>query len=164
MDEQAKTEIERFANIVHRYCAWAENPLADAETEMQTARLLLAELHAVIFLPEFETDDDVKLEDVTAEEWKTVVARFVNLPVDGYWLVFDPIESQENETVYAPLADDLADIYQNIKYGLRLFDAGHIAEAIWEWKFHFKIHWGWHLLEAQKVVHFWFVHNGDEDL
>ncbi len=164
MDERTKTEIERFADIVRRYCTWAENPLADAETEMQTARNLLSELHAVIFLPEVETDGNVELEDVTAEEWKGVVARFANLPVDGYWLVFDPIEAQENETVYATLADDLADIYRDTKYGLRLFDSGHLAEAAWEWKFNFKIHWGWHLLEAQKVIHFWFVHNGGDDL
>jgi hypothetical protein len=164
MDERAKTEIERFADIVRRYRAWAEKPLADAEIEMQTARTLLAELHSVVKLQDIETDDDVELEDVTAEEWKGVVARFASFPVDGHWLVFDPIEAQENDTVYATLADDLADIYRDTKYGLRLFDAGHLAEAAWEWKFHFKIHWGWHLLGAQRVIHFWFVHNGDEDL
>ncbi len=164
MDELSKTEIKLFADIVRRYCTWAENPLADTQTEMQTARKLLAQLHAVILLPEIETDDEIKLENVTAEERKSVVARFANLPVNGYWLVFDPTEAQENESVYITLAEDLSDIYRDIKYGLRLFEAGHITEAIWEWKFHFKIHWGWHLLGAQRVIHFWFVHNGDEDL
>jgi hypothetical protein len=164
IDEHAEKEIQHFADIVRRFCAWAEGPLADAVSEMRTARALLAELHAVIFLPDLETDDDVKPDDVSSEEWKSVVSRFANLPVDGYYLVFDPIESQEHETVYATLADDLADIYRDIKYGLRLFDAGHLAEATWEWKFHFKIHWGWHLLEAQKVVHFWFFHKSDDGL
>ncbi len=159
MNGQAKTEIEYFAGIVRRYCAWAESPLVENETEMQTARMLLAELHAVLMLPEAEPDNDIKLKDKSIEEWKEVRARFAKLSVNGYWLVFDPIEAQEKETVYATLADDLADIYQDTKYGLRLFDAGHLAEAAWEWKFHFKIHWGWHLLEAQKVIHFWFVHN-----
>lgn len=159
MNETSKIEIEQFAESVRRYCDWAENPLANADSEMKTARLLLAELHSVVFLTDLETDDDVEMEDVTSEEWKAVVKRFSKLPVNGYWLVFDPIEAKENETVFAVFSDDLADIYRDIKYGLKLFDAGHLAEAVWEWKFHFKIHWGWHLLEAQKVVHFWFFHN-----
>jgi hypothetical protein len=163
-DEPRKTEIEHFAGIVRRYCAWAENPLADVETEMQTARKLLAELHAVISLPDLETGDNIELEDITTKEWKSVATRFSSLPVDGYWLVFDPIKEQENDTVYTTVADDLADIYRDTKYGLRLFDAGHVAEAIWEWKFHYKIHWGWHLLGAQRVIHFWFFNHGDEDL
>lgn len=164
MDEQGGIEIERFANIVRRYCAWAENSPVDTELEMHTARTLLAELHTVMLLPDVEPDDEVKLEDVTVEEWKAVVGRFANLPVYGYWLVFDPMEAQENETVYASFADDLADIYQDIKYGLRLFEAGHSAEAVWEWKFNFKIHWGWHLLGAQRAIHFWFIHKGEDDL
>jgi Domain of unknown function (DUF5063) len=147
--------------MVRRYCTWAENPLADAETEMQTARLVLAELHAVIFLPDVETDD-VKPKVPASDEWQNVFKRFANFPVDGYWLVFDPIEAQENDTVHTTIADDLSDIYRDIKRGLQFFEAGHLAEAAWEWKFNFKIHWGWHLLEAQKVVHFWFFHNEDD--
>lgn len=161
MNKTSKIEIEQFAEIVRRYCDWAENPLADAKSEMQTARLLLAELHSVIFLEEFETGDEIKLEDVSDEEWKAVVERFSILPVNGYWLVFDPIKAKENETVYTELSDDLADIYRDINYGLKLFDAGYLAEAVWQWKFQFKIHWGWHLLEAQKVVHFWFFNNDE---
>ena len=163
MDEQAKTEIERFADIVRRFCAWAETPLADAETEMQAARSLLAELHTVIFLPDVETDD-VTREVPVSDEWQNVFKRFASFPVDSYWIVFDPIEAQEGETVHATVSDDLSDIYRDLKRGLQFFEAGHLAEAAWEWKFHFKIHWGWQLLEAQKVVHFWFVHNEDEDL
>ncbi len=162
MDERNKTEIEHFADIIRRYCLWAENPLADVQSEMQTARKLLAELHAVILLPEFETDDKIKLKNVTAEEQKSVMARFANLPVNDYWLVFDPTEAKENETVFITLAEDLSDIYRDTKYGLRLFEAGHLAEAAWEWKFGFKVHWGWHLLGAQRIVHFWFFHNEDD--
>ena len=152
MDEQTKTQVERFAEIVRRYCAWAESASADAHTEMQTAQKLLAELHFfVLALPDNEFGDDVELEDVTTEQWKAVRDKFANLPVDGYWTVFDPSQVEENETVFALLSDDLADIYRDIKYGLVLFDAGHISEASWECKFNFNTHWGRHLLNAQKV-------------
>ena len=161
MDEQIKTKVEHFAEIVRRYCAWADGSSVDINADMQTAQILLAELHfAVLDLPDDEFEDDVELEDVTAEQWKTVRERFANLQEEGYWTVFDPTKDQENDTVFALLADDLADIYRDIKYGLLVFDAGHISEAIWEWKFNFKIHWGRHLLDAQKVVYSWLYKNG----
>ncbi|MDQ3713827.1 MAG: DUF5063 domain-containing protein [Acidobacteriota bacterium] len=162
MDEQIKTKVEHFAEIVRRYCAWAETSSVDVNADMQTAQRLLAELHlAVLDLPDDEFEDDVELEDITAEQWKTVRERFANLQAEGYWTVFDPTKDQENETVFALLSDDLADIYRDIKYGLLVFDTGHIAEATWEWKFNFKIHWGRHLLDAQKVIYSWISNNGE---
>lgn len=71
--------------------------------------------------------------------------RFSNLPVNGYWDVFDPLLEAEKEPVWNSLADDLADIYQDIKEDLVLFDAGQVEEAVWQWRFHFLIHWGKHL-------------------
>lgn len=157
-----KAKVERFAEIVHRYCVWVESPSVDANADMQTAQKLLAELQFfVLDLPddEFE-DEDVELEDVTAEQWHDVRNRFASLPVEGYWTVFDPTHAQENDPFFALLSDDLADIYRDIKYGLLLFDAGHISEACREWKSNFKIHWGRHLLDAQKVVYSWLNKNG----
>ena len=156
MNEETKINIERFAEIVRRYCAWAESASVDDNADMQTAQKLLAELHfAVLDLPDDEFEDDVELEDITTEQWQTVRDRFANLQIEGYWTVFDPTKDQENDTVFSLLSDDLTDIYRDIKYGLLLFDAGHISEAIWEWKFNFKIHWGRHLLDAQKVIYCW---------
>ena len=162
MDEQTKTEAARFAGIVRRYCSWAESSSVDVNADMRTAQKLLAELHlAVLNLPENEFEDDVELKDVSAEQWKTVRDRFANLPIDGYWFVFDPTNDEENDTVFGTLSNDLADIYRDIKYGFLLFNAGHIVEATWEWQFNFKIHWGRHLSDAQKVIYSWHSNNGD---
>ncbi len=162
MNEQTIAKVEYFAEVVRRYCAWAESPSVDVYADMQTARRILTELHfAVLDLPDNEFEDDVELEDVTTEQWKCVRERFTNLPVDGYWFVFDPTKAAENENVFGTLSEDLADIFRDIKYGLRLFEAGHIIEAAWEWKFNFKIHWGRHLLDAQKVIYSWFFNNGE---
>lgn len=161
MDENSHIKIEQFAEIVRRFCVWAESPFSNVKTEMPMARSMLAELHSAVFLPDVEPED-VELEDVTSDEWKKVLDRFSNLPVNGYHLVFDPTEVQDGETVYAQLADDLADIYRDLKYGLKLFDAGYLSDAVWEWKFHFENHWGWHLLGAQRLIHFWFMKHGDD--
>jgi hypothetical protein len=156
MDEQTKIKTEKFAEIVRRYCNWAES-LNEAETDLQTAQKILAELFLnVLDLPDDEFEDDIELEDVTAEQWKLVGMRFSNLPINGYWTIFDPIYDEEKSAVYGLISDDLADIYRDIKYGLLFFDAGHFSEAVWEWKFNFKVHWGRHLLEAQKVIYSYF--------
>jgi len=156
MDGELKSKVEDFAEIVRRYCIWAKSPFGEIEVEMQTAQKILAELnYFVLDLPDDEFEDDVELEDVSTEQWKIVRNRFENLPIKGYWTIFDPTKDKENDAVFAELSDDLADIYQDIKYGLVLFDAGHFSEAVWEWKFNFKIHWGRHLLNAQKVIYSW---------
>lgn len=162
MDEQTRNKVENFAKIVRRYCLWAESFFGEIEVEMQTAQKILTELnYFVLDLPDDNSEDDIKLEDVSTEQWKVVRDRFRNLPVDGYWTIFDPSKVEENEAVFTELSDDLADIYRDIKYGLLLFDAGHFSEATWEWKFHFKIHWGRHLLNAQKVIYSWNFANSE---
>jgi Domain of unknown function (DUF5063) len=156
MDEQTKTKVENFAEIVRRYCDWSESSFGEIEVEIQTAQKILAELnYFVLDLPDDDSEDDIKLEDVSTEQWTLVRDRFTHLPIDGYWTIFDPTKDKENDAVFAQLSDDLADIYRDIKYGLLLFDAGHFSEAVWEWKFNYKIHWGRHLLSAQKVIYCW---------
>lgn len=153
MDEQIKVKVERFAEIVRRYCVWAESPSV-IDNDLQIAQKILAELFLnVLDLPDDEFEDDVELEDVSKEQWDAVRKRFSNFPVNGYWSVFDPTKIEEDERVFEELSDDFADIYRDIKYGLLLFDGGHLSEAVWEWKFNFKVHWGRHLLNAQKVIY-----------
>jgi hypothetical protein len=115
----------------------------------------------VLDLPDDEFEDDVELEDISTEQWNVIRDRFRKLPVDGYWTIFDPSKIEDKEAIYNELSDDLADIYRDIKYGLLLFDAGHFSEAIWEWKFNFKIHWGRHLSSAQKVIYSWNFTNDE---
>ena len=161
MEEELKSKVENFAEIVRRYCVWAESSFGEIEGEMQMAQKILAELFLnILSLPDDEFEDDVELEDVSTEQWKAVRDRFAKLPINGYWTIFDPTKDKENETVFAQLSEDFADIYRDIRYGLLIFDAGHLSEAVWEWKFHYKIHWGRHLLSAQKVIYSWNFSNG----
>jgi hypothetical protein len=51
------------------------------------------------------------------------------------------------------VADDLADIYRDIKNGLWLHENRHSTEAIWEWKHSFNTHWGRHAVGALHALH-----------
>lgn len=85
-----------------------------------------------------------------------MLSRFQNLPVDGYWDVFYPLELEKEEPIFNMLSDDLSDIYRDLKDGLVLYKKGKITEAVWEWKLHFDIHWGAHLTGAQRAIHNYF--------
>lgn len=116
MDEDIKIKVENFAEIVCRYCIWAKSSIVDVEDDLQEAQKFLAELClSALDLPDGAFEDDVKLEDVSTGEWKAVMNRFSNLPINGYFMGFDLSKAGENETAFALLSKDLADIYRDIK-------------------------------------------------
>ena len=126
---------------------------------MLTARKLLAELHlAVVDLPDLGCGENLK--DVpSSNQSNGVYRRFQNMPIDGYWDVFDPLNEADKESAFNSLADDLTDIYLDLKLGLLYYDRGYIIEALWEWRFNFDIHWGHHLVGAQRAIHSYLSSN-----
>ncbi|MDX1593263.1 MAG: DUF5063 domain-containing protein [Gammaproteobacteria bacterium] len=72
---------------------------------------------------------------------------------DGYWLEFDPV-GDAHDDMSGSLADDLADIYYDVKRGLALFDeaddADHSDDAVHFWKRSYRLHWGQHLVDAER--------------
>ncbi len=54
------------------------------------------------------------------------------------------------------LFDDLAGIYGDLHYGLAIWREGTPdgpAEAAWEWRYNYDIHWAHHLFRAMTTVH-----------
>ena len=52
--------------------------------------------------------------------------------------------------------DDLADIYRDLHNGLVLWNRGRPnaqAQAAWQWRFDYEMHWGEHLFRAMLTVH-----------
>lgn len=151
-NENIDPAIEQFAEVARQYCAWAEGELGEAHEEMQRARLLLAELHLVALrLPDLGIGKDKDAARIPHDEWSLMFQKFGNLPLTTYWDVFNPLE--ETEPVTNSLADDLADIYRDVKAGLSLFEARGFVDAAWDWRFNFQTHWGRHLVGAQRALH-----------
>ena len=146
--------IDHFIGLARRYCLWVVSVQGGSVEEMRKARLFLSELHlAAINLPHIGVGEDVESDEVSHDVWDALYRRLSDLPVNGYWDVFDPLKEDEKEPVHHSLADDLADIYRDLKGGLDLFDSGHVIEAVWEWRFSFRTHWGQHLTGARRALH-----------
>jgi hypothetical protein len=67
----------------------------------------------------------------------------------------DPLEIGSGETSLGDLADDLADIWRDLKEGLEVFDTGNPAGAAYHWHEHFTIHWGSHAASALNILQYW---------
>lgn len=115
-----------FAGIARAYCEWVERGhSAEAREAMDHClRLLLA----AASLRRTDEIDGIS-EDGDAP---TVVApdgRFKKLPFQYYGVVFDPLQVPPEAPVIGDLADDLADIYVDLKSGLLLWGSGKRADA-----------------------------------
>ena len=78
---------------------------------------------------------------------------------DLYHQVFDP--THDNEAIVGTLADDIADIFDDLKEGLVFIEAAQAnpEEAIWTWRLLFYSHWGKHAMDALLAIHFQLQNN-----
>ena len=150
----------RFADIARAYCHWAEGAPLSEEAEVATARRCLAHLYAAALDLPLPECDDVELGEVGGDAWRDVFERFARLPVNYYEVCFDPLLVPPAAPSLGDLADDLADIWRDVRPGLTLFDAGHTAAAVYEWRLHFNIHWGRHAASALYVLTCWTSQHG----
>jgi Domain of unknown function (DUF5063) len=152
-----------FISTVQEYCAWVESAPAPEIDEAKKAISLLAALyHQALNLSATDTEEDIEAERISDDEWKQVYKRFGALPFNYYVSVFSPSKiDEEKPQTLGDLADDLADIYRDLKAGLNLFNRGYTREAVWEWKLHFNIHWGRHASSALYALHCYIADTGE---
>ena len=135
--------ISEFAVVARHFCELVEagSPTADA------LAVSMAALHlAALALP------DVDGEAGAPEPTDMPFTPPLTFPFDLYWDVVEPLATTPDEPVANSLHDDVADIRSDLRRGLDLFDRGFPAAACWSWRFHFRIHWGEHLVGAQRAL------------
>jgi hypothetical protein len=80
-------------------------------------------------------------------------------PYNHYWEVYDPAKPEGDEKLPVVLADDLIDIYFELKEGLELWSRGNesdLRNAIFGWRLGWETHWGAHAVDALRAIH-WHV-------
>lgn len=150
-----ESAVNRFAGEARVFCAWAtgdDGSICDARSALTR---VLSIYQAGLQLPQPWTEGmNAELADakVSDEHFALVAKRACELPRQVYVEIFDPYE-QPAESVTCHLADDICDIYADVARGLMLFDRGQRDEALWEWGFNFRIHWGEHATGAIRALH-----------
>ena len=83
---------------------------------------------------------------------------------DDYLEVFDEKMNESEGPVVSSISENFADIYQDIKDFLLLYQTGTnevMNDAIWECRLNFETFWGQKLLNSMRAVHK-FLYSGEE--
>ncbi|HTP16880.1 MAG TPA: DUF5063 domain-containing protein [Streptosporangiaceae bacterium] len=86
------------------------------------------------------------------------------LSCDEYAELFDPYKDTQASSFR--LSDDLAAIAADLIHGLKHYQAGRAAEALWWWQYSYVNHWGTHGGAALRALHSVVAHarlDVDED-
>lgn len=157
-----------FANAAAAFELWL---LAGTDEGAEAARACLIRLlelyRAGLHLPSdrsLDADESQCVERFSDQEWRRAFDAAKRLPLDLYSKVFDPAEVPAEAPVVGSLADDLADVYRDVVTGLREYDRGNRAEAIWQWSFCLRTHWGAHATAAIRALHEWLSRNAPDRL
>src|SRR5277367_6592696 len=70
---------------------------------------------------------------------------------DDYAEIFDPFA--DTQATPFRLSDDLAAVAADLVHGLKHYEAGRVAEALWWWQFSYVNHWGTHGGAALRALH-----------
>jgi len=72
---------------------------------------------------------------------------------DAYWMEFDV--ANDGHGMSGSLADDITDIYCELKHGLRQLDTGSLNSCTMldNWRLGYHMHWGQHLVDAERHLY-----------
>ncbi|HED18900.1 MAG TPA: DUF5063 domain-containing protein [Gammaproteobacteria bacterium] len=127
-------------------CSWLEQ-LSRILPRLHAEVVVLPDPGGSAFLPE-QSDFDDRF-DLFSELRTRLGER------DMYWLEYDNpddvVSGDEHRT--GSLADDLTDIYFELKRGLELLEAAGPDEVAHLWEMGFREHWGQHLVDAERHLY-----------
>jgi len=161
--------VIEFVAVANEFCKYAEHA-----TELKGDELLkiLQRILPLMYLkasllpqlnPFFE-DGNEKF--VTEADWvriqETLVEKFGT--ADDYLEVFDDKINESEGPVISTISENMADIYQDIKDFLILYQTGNneiMNDAIWECRMNFESFWGQKLVNSMRAIHK-FIYSSEE--
>ena len=161
--------VIEFVAVANEFCKYAEHALelkGDELLKILQRILPLMYLKASLLPalnPYFE-DGNEKF--VTESDWtrihETLREKFGS--ADDYLEVFDEKMNESEGPVTSSISENFADIYQDIKDFLLLYQTGTnevMNDAIWECRLNFETFWGQKLINSMRAIHK-FLYSGEE--
>lgn len=153
-------QVAEFITVTYDFCLFIEKS-EDTKLELLYSYLqkVLPLLYIkVTLLPDIEVSDESANERfVTEENWETLYTILKNkIGIDDIYSTQHNIDMFDNEPFNASLAEDIADIYQDIKDFIILYQKkSHIGKenAVSSVKYYFKCNWGYKALNVLKMIH-----------
>lgn len=161
--------VVEFVAVANEFCKYAEHASAlkgDEILRIMQRILPLMYLKASL-LPElkpFFEDGNEKF--VTESDWTAIREIFREKfgTADDYLEVFDEKIKESDDHVLSSISENMADIYQDIKDFLLLYQTGTnevMNDAVWECRMNFENFWGQKLTNSMRAIHK-FIYSGEE--
>lgn len=168
-DSVYSRNVVEFVAVANEFCKYAEqaSKLKGDELLKILQRILPLMYLKASLLPSPEpVFEDGNEKFVTEAGWfminDTLREKFGS--ADAYLELSDEKSTEYDTPVQASIAENMADIYQDIKNFLLLYQTGTdevMNDALWECRMNFENLWGQKLLSALKAIHK-FVCSGEE--
>ena len=165
-----KNSIE-FVTVAAEYCGFIERSReVGKQSFVDTALKILPLLYLkASLIPECELMGEGDLETFVTEDDYEYVRRSIAKvmgPQDDYLEVFHPDMAYSDTPIKKCISEDLADIYQDLKDFISVFQLGLNAtmnDSLYVCKEHFAEFWGQRLVNTMRALHDVKYHSSDED-
>lgn len=147
-------QADQFMNVAQEYCAFIESLQDSDDLLMDELGRLLPQLHAAITALGELDERSGYVSKVDLDQRFELYSRLHEVlgELDAYWMEFDV--GQTNQEKSGSLADDLTDIYCDLKSGLEKVDKqDDVRQALSELHATYKMHWGQHLVDAERHLY-----------
>jgi hypothetical protein len=162
-------QVIEFVAVANEFCKYAERSSElDGDEMLKILQRILPFMYLkASLLPLFEPYfEDGNEKFVTESDWNRIYDGFKLKfgKADDYLEVFDEKLNDTEGPVVASLAEDMADIYQDLRNFLLLYQTGTnevMNDALWECRMNFETFWGQKLLNSMRAIHK-FIYSGEE--
>jgi hypothetical protein len=168
-DPAYSRNVIEFVAVANEFCKYAEHAseLKGDELLKILQRILPLMYLKASLLPQlnpFFEDGNEKF--VAESDWtrinETLKEKFGT--ANDYLEVFDDKLTESGGPVLSSISENMADIYQDIKDFLLLYQTGTseiMNDAIWECRLNFESFWGQKLVNSMRAIHK-FIYSGEE--
>ena len=148
-----QTDATELLSLARRYCSVIES-LDDGDRQpLHQLNQILPRLHAAMTaLP--SRDESSFDPHIDLDQRFELFSRLRRLlgDLDGYWMEYDV--TPDRQEMSGSLADDLTDIYCELKQGLQgLDDSDDAGRTLGRWRTGFCKHWGQHVVDAERHLY-----------
>ena len=161
--------VIEFVAVANEFCKYAEHaPELKGDELLKILQRILPLMYLkASLLPQLDPFfEDGNEKFVTENDWIRIHDNLREKfgTADDYIEVFDDRSKETEEPVVCTISENLADIYQDVKDFLLLYQTGTnevMNDAIWECRLNFENFWGQKLVNSLRAIHS-FIYSGEE--
>jgi hypothetical protein len=164
----SKSVIE-FITVAHEYCLFVEKAESYPKEDILEYMLKIIPLIYLkgALLPSIDEDlDELPERFVNEEHWEKAFGDLkTKLDIDDLYYDTTVNDRNEREVLQSSIAENLTDVYQDLKDFVMLYQKNTIAaklNAVAECSHLFETNWGLKIISAHKAIH-QLVHKANEE-